>query len=60
MKVQPNKNISLKKGKVSVFGVLLAFHCCWHFTVAIMETFTEREEFGLDGENQEGQSDITP
>lgn len=52
--MQPNKNISLKKGKVSVFV------CCWHFTVAIMETFTEREEFGLDGENQEGQSDITP
>lgn len=30
MKVQPNKNISLKKGTVSVFGVLLAFHCCYY------------------------------
>lgn len=30
MKVPPNKNISLKKGKVSVFGVLLAFHCCYY------------------------------
>lgn len=30
MKVQPNKNYTLKKGKVSVFGVLLAFHCCYY------------------------------